>query len=282
MTPGRRWRLRTRSLPLERPLIMGVVNLTPDSFSDGGTISSPQEGLAHARRLIEEGADLLDLGGESTRPGAEAVSAEVEIERVMPVLEALVADGTPLSIDTSKPEVARVALAAGAEAVNDVTSGSHREMFPVVADAGAGLILMHMHGNPRTMQTEPRYADVVAEIKTFLAERAAAAQKQGVTPDRIALDPGIGFGKTLEHNLTLIRHLRAFRILGFPVVLGASRKKFLGLITGVDDPAQRDLASAVIAALGVERGADILRVHNVAACREAVAVAIAIVRESGG
>lgn len=282
MTPGRRWRLRTRSLPLDRPLIMGVVNLTPDSFSDGGRVSSPQEGLAYARRLIEEGADLLDLGGESTRPGAEAVSAEVEIERVMPVLEALVAEGTPLSIDTSKPEVARVALAAGAEAVNDVTSGSHPGMFPVVADAGAGLVLMHMKGNPRTMQAEPRYADVVAEIKTFLAERAATAQKEGVTPDRIALDPGIGFGKTLEHNLTLIRKLRAFQTLGFPVVLGASRKKFLGLITGVEDPAQRDLASAVVAALGVERGADILRVHNVAACREAVAVTVAIVRESGG
>ncbi|MEX0698551.1 MAG: dihydropteroate synthase [Acidimicrobiia bacterium] len=261
---------------------MGVVNLTPDSFSDGGRITSPQEGLAHARRLIEEGADLLDLGGESTRPGAEAVSAEVEIERVMPVLAALVADGTPLSIDTSKPEVARVALAAGAEAINDVTSGSHPEMFPVVADTGAGLVLMHMQGNPPNMQTEPRYVDVVAEIKTFLAERAAAAQNQGVTADRIALDPGIGFGKTLEHNLTLIRNLSALQALGFPVVLGASRKKFLGLITGVDDPAQRDLASAVIAALGVERGADILRVHNVAACREAVAVAIAIVRESGG
>lgn len=282
MTSGRRWRLRTRSLSLETPLVMGVVNLTPDSFSDGGRFSSHQEGLAHARMLIKEGADLLDLGGESTRPGAEAVSAAVELERVLTVLEALVPEGVPLSIDTSKPEVAKAALAAGAEIVNDVTAGSDPAMFGVVAATGAGLILMHMQGNPRTMQTQPRYEDVVAEVKAFLADRAGAAQEQGVLPDRIALDPGIGFGKTFEHNLSLVRHLGALRTLGFPLVLGASRKRFLGQITGVEDPARRDLASAVVAALTIERGADILRVHNVAACREAVAVAVAIVAESGG
>ncbi len=282
MTRGRRWRLRTRYLSLERPLIMGVVNLTPDSFSDGGKLSSTQDGLAHARRLIEEGADLLDLGGESTRPGAEAVSAAEEIRRVLPVLEALVADGVPLSIDTSKAGVARAALAAGAEVVNDITAGNDPDMFPLVAAAGAGLVLMHMQGNPRIMQLEPRYGDVVGEIKRFLGARAGAAEKKGVLLDHIAIDPGIGFGKTTEHNLTLIRELEAFRSLGFPLVVGASRKKFLGMITGVDSPEHRDLASAVAAAMAVERGADILRVHNVVACREAVAVAVAIVRGSGG
>jgi dihydropteroate synthase len=199
----------------------------------------------------------------------------------MPVLEGLT--GTvPISVDTTKPEVARMALDAGAEVINDVTAGSDPAMLEVVATAGAGLILMHMQGLPRTMQNNPRYEDVVEDIKLFLTDRSLAARRAGVQADRIVIDPGVGFGKTLEHNLDLIRDIGSFRSLGFPVLLGASRKKFLGTITGVEQPAQRDLASAVIAALAVERGADLFRVHNVSACREAVAVALAIVRGSGG
>jgi dihydropteroate synthase len=263
------------------PLIMGVINVTPDSFSDGGSFTSSREAVEHGRQLIEQGADLLDLGGESTRPGAEPVPAATELSRVMPVLEGLT--GTvPISVDTTKPEVARMALDAGAEVINDVTAGSDPAMLEVVATAGAGLILMHMQGLPRTMQNNPRYEDVVEDIKLFLTNRSLAARRAGVQADRIVIDPGVGFGKTLEHNLDLIRDIGSFRSLGFPVLLGASRKKFLGTITGVEQPAQRDLASAVIAALAVERGADLFRVHNVSACREAVAVALAIVRGSGG
>lgn len=281
MNPGRHWRLRTRSLSLDMPLIMGVINVTPDSFSDGGSFTSSREAVEHGRQLIEQGADLLDLGGESTRPGAEPVPAATELSRVMPVLEGLT--GTvPISVDTTKPEVARMALDAGAEVINDVTAGSDPAMLEVVATAGAGLILMHMQGLPRTMQNNPRYEDVVEDIKLFLTNRSLAARRAGVQADRIVIDPGVGFGKTLEHNLDLIRDIGSFRSLGFPVLLGASRKKFLGTITGVEQPAQRDLASAVIAALAVERGADLFRVHNVSACREAVAVALAIVRGSGG
>lgn len=281
MNPGRHWRLRTRSLSLDMPLIMGVINVTPDSFSDGGSFTSSREAVEHGRQLIEQGADLLDLGGESTRPGAEPVPAATELSRVMPVLEGLT--GTvPISVDTTKPEVARMALDAGAEVINDVTAGSDPAMLEVVATAGAGLILMHMQGLPRTMQNNPRYEDVVEDIKLFLTNRSLAARRAGVQADRIVIDPGVGFGKTLEHNLDLIRDIGSFRSLGFPVLLGASRKKFLGTITGVEHPAQRDLATAVIAALAVERGADLFRVHNVSACREAVAVALAIVRGSGG
>jgi dihydropteroate synthase len=260
---------------------MGVINVTPDSFSDGGSFTSSQDAVDHGRRLVEQGADLLDVGGESTRPGAEPIPAAIEISRVMPVLEGL--SGTvPISVDTTKPEVARLALEAGAEVINDVTAGSDPAILELVAAAGAGLILMHMQGVPRTMQHDPRYEDVVEDIKLFLTERSLAAGQAGVQRDHIAVDPGIGFGKNLQHNLDLIREIGSFRALGFPVVLGASRKKFLGTITGVDQPSQRDLASAVVAALAVERGADVFRVHNVSACREAVAVALAIVRGSGG
>jgi dihydropteroate synthase len=260
---------------------MGVINVTPDSFSDGGSFAGSRAAVAHGHRLIEQGADLLDLGGESTRPGAEPIPASTEIARVMPVLEGLV--GTvPISVDTTKPEVARLALEAGAEVVNDVSAGADSAMLELVAARRAGLILMHMQGDPRTMQNDPRYENVVEDVKRFLTERSRAARQAGVEADRIAVDPGIGFGKTLEHNLDLIREIGSFRSLGFPVVLGASRKKFLGTVTGVEHPVQRDLASAVIAALAVERGADIFRVHNVSACREAVAVALAIVRGSGG
>lgn len=282
MNRGRRWSLRSRSLSLQRPLIMGVLNLTPNSFSDGGLFPNADAALDHAFGLVEDGADLIDVGGESTRPGAAAVTASEEMERVLPAVEVLAGAGLVVSVDTSKPEVAAAALEAGAEVINDVTAGSDPEMLPLVARTGAGVILMHMQGDPRTMQVDPQYEDVVGEVTSFLAGRAEAAQARGIDPGKLALDPGIGFGKNLHHNLALLRHLQLFRSLGFPLVLGVSRKSFLGKITGVDNPVDRDLASSVTAALAVERGADIFRVHNVASCREAVAVALAIVRESGG
>ncbi|HUO45239.1 MAG TPA: dihydropteroate synthase [Acidimicrobiia bacterium] len=261
---------------------MGVLNLTPDSFSDGGLFPDARSALNHAFGLVEDGADLIDIGGESTRPGAVAVTASEEMQRILPAVKALAEAGLAVSVDTSKAEVAAAALEAGAEVINDVTAGSDPQMFPLVARTGAGVILMHMQGDPRTMQVDPQYEDVVGEVTAFLAGRAEAAQASGIDRDKLALDPGIGFGKNLHHNLALLRHLQVLGTLGLPLVLGVSRKNFLGKITGVDNPADRDLASSVTAALAVERGADIFRVHNVASCREAVAVALAIVRESGG
>ncbi len=282
MSADRRWELRTRSFSLQQPLIVGVVNLTPDSFSDGGLFANAGQAVDHALRLVEEGADILDLGGESTRPGSEGVSVDDELERVLPVVAALAGRGIAVSVDTSKAAVAAASLNLGAEAINDVTAGRHHEMLEVVAGAGAGLVLMHMQGEPRTMQVDPHYGDIVGEISEFLSTRAQAAIAAGVPPDRICIDPGVGFGKNLGHNLTLLAGLQTLRSLGYPLMVGVSRKSFLGRLTGVEDPAARDLASAVAAALAVERGADVLRVHNVAACREAVAVAVAIVRASGG
>jgi dihydropteroate synthase len=276
------WRIRSRVLSLERPLVMGVLNVTPDSFSDGGRYIGLEAALDHAHRLWEEGADLIDVGGESTRPGAAAVGAAAEGKRILGVVEKLVGEGITVSVDTSKAVVAEAALAAGAEVINDVTAGADPGMFPTVAAPGAGLVLMHMRGSPRTMQADPQYQDVVGEVAGYLASRAKAAVEAGVEPDRICLDPGIGFGKTVEHNLEILRRLPEFAALGHPLAIGVSRKSFLGRLTGVEDPRARDLASAVAAALAVERGAQVLRVHNVAACREALGVALAIVRESGG
>lgn len=276
------WKLRTRSLSLARPLLMGVVNVTPDSFSDGGMLADARQAVEHALRLGGDGADLVDVGGESTRPGSAEVATLVESGRVVPVVEELAGAGVVVSVDTSKAEVAAAALEVGAEAINDVSAGRDPAMFEVVAASGAGLILMHMQGEPRTMQQDPRYGDVVSEVGEFLLARADAAKAAGVEAERICLDPGIGFGKNLEHNLTLLHHLPSLRALGYPLVVGVSRKAFLGRLTGVEDPTSRDLASSVAAALAVERGADIVRVHNVAASREALSVALAIVRESGG
>ena len=276
------WKLRTRSLSLARPLLMGVVNVTPDSFSDGGMLADARQAVQHALRLGGEGANLVDVGGESTRPGSSGVAALVEARRVVPVVEELAGAGVVVSVDTTKAEVAAAALEVGAEAINDVSAGRDPAMFEVVAASGAGLILMHMQGEPRTMQQDPRYGDVVSEVGEFLLARADAAKAAGVEAERICLDPGIGFGKNLEHNLTLLHHLPSLRALGYPLVVGVSRKAFLGRLTGVEDPTSRDLASSVAAALAVERGADIVRVHNVAASREALSVALAIVRESGG
>ena len=256
---------------------MGVVNVTPDSFSDGGLRLLRADAVEAGREMIESGADVIDVGGESTRPGSDPVTVEVELARVVPVIEDLASEGAVVSVDTSKPEVARAAVAAGAEIVNDVTAASTTDMIAVLAESGAGVVLMHMKGAPRTMQQDPVYDDVVGEVTAFLVERARALVGQGVTPSCIALDPGIGFGKTTAHNLELIDGLGHLARLGFPVVLGASRKSFLGEITGIADPRLRDAATAVTTALGFMRGARVFRVHDVSASRDALRIAAAIV-----
>jgi dihydropteroate synthase len=256
--------------------IMGVVNVTPDSFSDGGLYLEEEAAIAHAEQLVRDGADILDVGGESTRPGAEEVSVEEERARTEPVVSDLAGGGHEVSIDTSKLVVAEAALRAGARIVNDVTAlRAAPEIGPLCAERGAGLILMHMQGNPRTMQLEPTYEDVVDDVKAFLAERLEAALAAGVAEERIWLDPGIGFGKTLEHNLELLRRLGELRSLGRPLVVGASRKSFIGKLDGseVGDRIGGTIASSVLA---LAEGADVLRVHDVAEVAQAVRVAEAI------
>ncbi len=256
-------------------LVMGIVNVTPDSFSDGGNFLEAEAAIAHARGLLEAGADLLDVGGESTRPGAAEVGAADEIARVVPVIEALAGEGATVSVDTSKASVAEAALAAGASIVNDVTALADPGMAPLCASVGAGgpgLILMHMRGTPRTMQDDPVYDDVVAEVREFLADRMRLAVAAGIDEERIWFDPGIGFGKTVEHNLELIGRLGELAELGRPVVIGASRKNFIGRITG-RDVGDRLGGSIAANVLGLVNGADVLRVHDVAETIEAVRVA---------
>jgi len=255
-----------------RGALLGVVNITPDSFSDGGRFLGSEAALAQGRLLAAEGAAIVDVGGESTRPGADPVPAAVELERVLPVIAGLVAEGIAVSIDTSKAEVARAALAAGAVLVNDVTAlRGDPGMAGVVAASGADVCLMHMLGEPRTMQDDPRYDDVVAEVEAFLAERADAAVAAGIPRDRIALDPGIGFGKTLAHNLALMRALPRLGALG-PLLLGVSRKRFLGAITGREVASDRVAASVAAALYCYRGGAHLLRVHDVRATADALAV----------
>jgi len=256
---------------------MGIVNVTPDSFSDGGRFLDPDAAVAQGRRLFAEGADLVDVGGESTRPGSEGVAADEELRRVVPVVEAIAGDGR-VSIDTSKVAVARAAIEAGASYVNDVTAfRAEPELAGLVAESGHECCLMHMLGEPRTMQRDPRYDDVVAEVKAFLEDRMAFAVAEGVAEERIMLDPGIGFGKTVEHNVELLRRLGEIAALGRPVVLGASRKSFLGRITGREDSDERLAATTATTVLGYERGARVFRVHEVAAARDALAVTAATV-----
>ena len=258
------------------PKLMGVVNVTPDSFSDGGRFLDAEAAIRHGEKLARDGADILDVGGESTRPGAEEVSAEEELARTEPVVWALAGAGHEVSIDTSKLGVARAALDAGATIVNDVTAlRGDPAIAALVAERGAGLVLMHMKGDPRTMQLDPAYDDVVAEVKAFLAERVEAAVAAGVAEERIWLDPGIGFGKTLDHNLELLRRLGELRELGRPLVVGTSRKSFIGKIDGseVGERLGGTIASSVLAA---GEGAEVLRVHDVAECRQALAMATAI------
>ena len=260
---------------MDRFRVMGVVNVTPDSFSDGGEFLDPAAAIAHGRRLAAEGADILDIGGESTRPGAAPVDADEELRRVLPVIEALADDDAQISIDTTKVEVASRAIDAGASIVNDVSAFRFApELAGVVADAGAECCLMHMLGEPRTMQDDPRYDDVVADVKAFLEERMAFATAAGVREERIWLDPGIGFGKTLEHNLELLRRLDEIVALGRPVVVGTSRKSFLGRLTG--RPEKERLPGTIATnVLALERGARVFRVHDVAEVVEALTVTAA-------
>jgi len=253
--------------------IMGVVNVTPDSFSDGGSFEEPEAAVAHARRLAREGADILDIGGESTRPGAAPVPVEDELHRVIGVIEGLSGVAARISIDTMKLPVARAAVEAGASYVNDVTAfRNDPDLAGFVADRGLDCCLMHMLGEPRTMQRDPRYADVVDDVKAFLHERMEYAVGEGVAEERIQLDPGIGFGKTLEHNLELLRRLHELTDLGRPLVIGTSRKSFLGKITG-RDVTERVHGTVATCVLALERGASVFRVHDVAAVADALAVA---------
>jgi len=275
LTPHAVLTLGRFSLPLERPLIMGIVNVTPDSFSDGGKFLDAGRALDHARRLIEEGADILDIGGESSRPGAEPVDATEEMRRVLPVLEKLVDLPVPVSVDTCKPEVMRRAIAAGASMINDIFALRAQGALEALAASKAAVCLMHMQGEPRTMQQAPHYRDVVGEVETFLAERTVAAMAAGIGHDRIVLDPGFGFGKTPQHNLELIRALPRLREAGFALLAGLSRKALFGKIVG-RDAAERVYASAAGAMLAAQRGASIIRVHDVAATRDCLLVLRAI------
>jgi len=250
---------------------MGVVNVTPDSFSDGGRFLEPEAAVAHAMALIEEGAHILDVGAESSRPGAQGVPAGEELSRLIPVLEGLRGCTVPISVDTTKPEVMRAAIAAGASMINDIGALRAPGALDAVAASDAAVCLMHMQGEPRTMQKEPHYGDVAAEVAVFLEERIAAAQAAGIAPERIAIDPGFGFGKSVAHNFELLRRLDRIAGIGPPVVAGWSRKSTLGAVTGraADDRLAASLAAALLA---VQHGAKIVRVHDVAATRDALAV----------
>jgi len=245
---------------------MGIVNVTPDSFSDGGLHADTGAAVAHARALIEAGADLLDIGGESTRPGAEPVPLGEELDRVLPVIEALAGEGVPLSIDTYKPEVMRLAVSAGASLINDVFGLRQPGALDAAAQTDAAVCLMHMQGTPQTMQADPQYLDVVAEVADFLAQRAAACEAAGISRDRIVVDPGFGFGKTTAHNIALLRGLGAIaERTGLPLLAGLSRKSVLGRITNRDQASDRVAGSVASALVAVQNGARILRVHDVAA-----------------
>lgn len=262
-------------LNVGRPIVMGIVNLTDDSFSGDGLRDDPAAAITHGRRLVAEGAHILDLGAESSRPGAQPISAVQEIDRLLPVIDGLLACGAPISVDTTKPEVMCAVIAAGADMINDIAALQAPGALEVVAASSAGICLMHMQGSPGNMQQAPRYADVVNEVADFFASRVAAAETAGIALNRICVDPGFGFGKTLEHNLDLLRRLDELVIPGLPLLIGLSRKSMLGMLTG---RAAMDRVHAGIAAhvLAVMRGARILRVHDVAATRDALAIVQAV------
>ena len=247
---------------LDRPLVMGIVNVTPDSFSDGGQHLQREAAIVHAQQLISDGADIIDIGGESTRPGAQSVGVQEELDRVLPIIEALRGITVPISIDTCKPEVMCAAIAAGAQMVNDINALQDAAATNAIAATNVAVCLMHKQGTPQTMQQQPEYADVVAEVRDFLRERIAAAETAGIGRERVVVDPGFGFGKTLAHNLDLLRGLDAFCALGVPVLAGLSRKSMLGAITG-QDVNHRVSASVAAALIAVQRGAAIVRVHDV-------------------
>ena len=262
-------------MELARPLVVGVVNVTPDSFSDGGRFLDPKAAIDRGNALIQEGADILDIGAESSRPGARGVSAGEELSRLMPVLEGLHDCAVPISVDTVKPEVMRAAIAAGASMINDITALRSPGALEAVAESDVGVCLMHLQGEPRTMQLKPSYRDVVAEVGAFLSARVAAAESAGIARERVVVDPGFGFGKTVEHNFELLRHLDLIAALGLPVMVGWSRKSTLGAITG-RAAGDRLAASLAAALLAVQRGARIVRVHDVAATRDALEVLAAV------
>jgi dihydropteroate synthase len=265
-----------RTIPLDRPLVMGILNVTPDSFSDGGRYLDPDAALAQARRLVEEGADMLDVGGESTRPGAAAVDAASEVQRVIPVVQALrEAFDVPISVDTSKPEVMREAVAAGADLINDVRALREPGALEAALASGAAVCLMHMLGEPRTMQQAPHYGDVVGEVRDFLAVQMQACLDAGLPTERLLVDPGFGFGKTLAHNLSLLKHLDRLGDLGAPLLVGMSRKTMIGQI--LDLPVEERQTGSIAAALiAAEKGAAILRVHDVRPTVEALQVLQAV------
>ena len=285
MTPKQHtWQIRDRVLDLtERPLVMGIVNVTPDSFSDGGRLATVEAGVTHGLRLVEQGADMLDIGGESSRPGATPVSADEELDRVLPVVERLAARaGVPISIDTYKASTAERCLSGGASVVNDITALGDPDMARVVAASGAGIILMHMQGTPATMQQAPKYDDVVGEVRRFFQERLQESANKGIAVERVVFDPGIGFGKKTEHNLTLLARMAEFQDLGRPIALGVSRKGLLGRL--LDRPVERRLAgSLAVASDAVSQGAvQILRVHDVEETRDAITVLTALRRYRQG
>ena len=257
--------------PDSRPLILGIVNVTPNSFSDGGQFFDTSRAIDHAFELRDEGADFVDVGGESTRPGADPVPVSEEIDRVLPIVEALASERVPVSVDTLKPAVMRAAIEAGCSIINDVNAFRADGAIEAVADADVGLIAMHMQGTPATMQANPRYDDVVAEVSRFLLERAHALENAGVAPERIVLDPGFGFGKTLEHNRKLFRAIPLLASLGYPILAGVSRKRMIGDITG-SPVEERVIGSVVAAVLAVQNGARLVRVHDVKETVDAINV----------
>ncbi len=276
--PAKVWRHRTGELVLDRTRVMGVLNVTPDSFSDGGLFYEPEAAIRRGLEMIEQGADLLDIGGESTRPRSDPVSAEEEWRRVGPVFEALNRKtDVPLSIDTMKPEIAEKAVRSGASIVNDVSGMRDPAMVRYVASSKVGVVAMHMLGNPKTMQEHPQYADVVGEVRAFLAERVAALQAAGAPREAIAIDPGVGFGKTLDHNLALLRHLDALAAMGQPLVVGVSRKSIIGLL-GAGEKGERLSGSLAAATLAASRGANVVRAHDVLETVRAMRVADALMR----
>lgn len=263
----------------QRTLVMGVLNITPDSFSDGGSHAGVDKAVEHALRMVEDGVDVIDIGGESTRPGSDAVPAEEEMSRVLPVIEALASRvSVPISVDTKKPEVARAAVGAGANIVNDITALMDPQMLAFVAKARVPAIVMHMRGTPKDMQSDTAYEDVVAEVLLFLRERIAAAEAAGLPREYVIVDPGIGFAKTAAQNLEILRKLADFKSLGLPILIGTSRKAFVGRITGEETPAKRVHGTAATVALGIANGANIVRVHDVAEMLQVARMADAIVR----
>lgn len=259
------WHCGRFELALTRPLVMGIVNVTPDSFSDGGQCEDAERAIAHARELVLAGADIIDVGGESTRPGSDEVSPGEEARRVVPVIRALAEDiAVPLSIDTRHADVARQCIAAGASIINDVSGFRDPAMVELAAERDAGLVVMHMLGEPKTMQSEPHYEDVVVEVWEYLVSRAAVLEAAGVARERIVLDPGIGFGKTTAHNIAILRGLETIASAGYPVLVGASRKRFIGELTDVAEPRERVAGSVAVALWSCSVGAAVVRVHDVA------------------